>query len=260
MNTDVLFEFQDTAEKTLKLMSSGELSAIRYIYGERKPECVEKDRFVMTLPRVLRDKDAAKLKQDLLKEDPVNVLIRCPEELFFLRDTGFKGKILSDHSLYTFNGFSRKVLRDFGVSEDTVPLESSFEDMKERGIDGSVFTIYGRTPLMVSAQCVIKNRTGKCQKTPSGNRYSITDRIGAEFPVFADCSYCLNVIYNSVPLSLFKERERIGALSPSAFRVDLTFEEPEEALRIIRAALKGETDDVNFLSGFTRGHFKKGVM
>ncbi len=260
MNTDVLFEFQDTAYETLKLMQSEELGSIRYIYAGRRSPLISDDKFVMILPRILRDRDLSGLKKDLLREDPGSVLIRCPEELFFLRDLGFNGKVISDHSLYTFNGYSRKVLKDHGVSEDTVPLELSFEEYKERGISGSVFIVYGRTPLMVSAQCVIKNRTGKCQKRPSGNRYMITDRIGVEFPVHTQCGNCVNTIYNSVPLSLFKERKRIGALSPTALRLDITFEDPKEALRIIRAALNGETDDSSFLPGFTRGHLKKGVM
>ncbi|MCI7261620.1 MAG: U32 family peptidase, partial [Clostridiaceae bacterium] len=89
----------------------------------------------------------------------------------------------------------------------------------------------------------------------------LKDRMGKEFPVKNHCRFCYNTIYNSSPLSLLKEKKRIDALELSCLRLSFTTEEPEEAVRVIRAFadvfLYGKEAE---LSGeYTRGHFKRGV-
>ena len=62
--------------------------------------------------------------------------------------------------------------------------------------------VYGRLPVMVSAQCLLKTN-GRCLKQQGGKKVCrLTDRMGKTFPVSAECRYCYNIIYNSTPLVL----------------------------------------------------------
>ncbi len=258
MDTDVLFEISGTAEKTLMLLKADERERIRYVISGKKPGSVEKKGFVLLLPTVFREKDEEGLMDLLSAIRPEAVLVRNMEEIGFLKSISYRGKLMSDHHLYTFNRESRNVLKDLGISEDTVPLELNLHEIRDRGAEGSEIILYGRVGLMTTSQCVFKNTTGRCNKTPGGFVTGMTDRKRKRFPVFADCDRCLNTVFNSVPLSLFKELSEIEALNPSAVRVDITVEGPEEAAGIIRAALNR---DRGFLSGpdHTGGHFRKGV-
>ena len=87
---------------------------------------------------------------------------------------------------------------------------------------------------------------------------SITDRKKVRFPVRAECDYCYNVIYNSVPLSLHKELDSIKKLDIRALRLDFTTENAKEAAALTEAFIM-EKNLNSIISDFTKGHFKKGV-
>ena len=71
---------------------------------------------------------------------------------------------------------------------------------------------------------------------------------------------CYNIIYNSLPYGLLKEKKQVEAIAPSSVRLSFTMETPEEAREIFRAFRKvyhenGSPGDYPF----TKGHFKRGV-
>ena len=57
--------------------------------------------------------------------------------------------------------------------------------------------VYGRAPLMVTANCIRKTLKSCSHKA---GFETIIDRKGVAFPVKCDCLHCMNIIYNSVPL------------------------------------------------------------
>lgn len=66
--------------------------------------------------------------------------------------------------------------------------------------------LYGYYPLMTSAQCVHANTRG-CDKK-RGLSY-LKDRYQVQFPVKNFCTYCYNVVYNSLPVLLFSNLEEL---------------------------------------------------
>ena len=198
----------------------------------------------------------------LLESD--EILVRTADGLGFLIQNGYKGKIIADAGLYTFNRASKQFLKDSGVYRDTVPLELNYHEIRERGVEASELVIYGHVPMMISAQCLYKNTKDACRKDEkNGHRTVLKDRIGKNLPVICFCRYCLNVIYNSVPLSLHTELEKIRTLDVPSVRLSFTVEKPEEALDITGFFIKllsgtSRADSVPFKE-YTRGHFIRGV-
>ncbi|XME04203.1 hypothetical protein QYZ88_008510 [Lachnospiraceae bacterium C1.1] len=222
-------------------------------------ECpkVDKSRWIQLMPYILRDD--SNLRIDM---EAYGVLIRNYEELEFVKQSGFNGKIIADAGLYSFNSYARKRLADDGVDKDTVPLELNFHEIKERGAEDSELIVYGRVPMMISANCLYLTSNRKCGKDiKKGHLMELTDRKKADFPVFADCRYCYNIVYNSVPLSLHKDIDKINSLDLSSVRLNFTTEEPEE----VRKTTDYFIDLLNgreasaFEGAYTRGHFRKGV-
>ncbi len=259
MNTDVLFEDPCTAEKTYKILKDRNiLKNIRRFISYRKISGMDGGlKFTMLSPFVLRSPEEEMYGRMIERENPESIMIRNTEELGFLTLSGFNGEMIADAHLYSFNSEAKETLGTLGITEDTIPYELNIHEIKERGCSGSVLVVYGRTPLMVSAQCVKKTEGGKCMKTPGGFLTSLKDRMNTVFPVRAECDHCYNVIYNSVPLSLFKDLEEIEGLGLTAVRIDITTESPEEAANIIGSFCR--RDQGSSVKEYTRGHFRKGV-
>ncbi len=95
----------------------------------------------------------------------------------------------------------------------------------------------------------------------TGKKLLLIHRYQAEFPVVTDCRFCVNVIYNSVPLSL---HGYLGELAESVFaflRLDFLEEngkETEDILRLFENGLSGKQVQPEY--AFTTGHFRKGAQ
>ena len=142
------------------------------------------------------------------------------------------------------------------------------------GFAASEIQIYGRQTLMVTAQCLRKN-SARCTKHPGLE--TLVDRTGASFPVRCNCTFCSNIIYNSVPHSLFREIPFFRKLGFSSLRLAFTTESPEEAGRLVKAAasrLRPESGPTKTgagqragsrgkeeepVSAYTKGQYTKGV-
>lgn len=230
------------------------------------------------MPCIFRDRDAGACEAFLKREE---LLVRDYDSLAFLLEKGYSGRIRADHTLYTYNRLSRGFLEEAGVSSDTAPLELDHHELRQRGMENSELMVYGRIPMMISAGCVYKNsHNGSCKKEESvtcggrsGKRAGkdkteiietvLTDRMGADFPVMCFCRYCYNVIFNSVPLSLHTERDRILRLSPASLRLYFTVEDEKMTRRtaeFFTACFKGDgrtsLPEVPYRA-YTKGHFIK---
>ncbi len=124
--------------------------------------------------------------------------------------------------------------------------------------------IYGRTPLMVSAQCVYKTMQG-CKKGKEKTApLSLSDRRGMVFPLQERCSDCYNVIYNSLPLFLLHQEKTISGLGFGSYRISLVDESPQQTVGILKAYEKAfvKKEKIQPPAGknaFTTGHFGRGV-
>ncbi|MBR5376818.1 MAG: hypothetical protein IK139_06015 [Lachnospiraceae bacterium] len=214
------------------------------------------------LPHVFRT-GYEELMQKALAGD--EVVARTFDELGFLAENSYRGKIIGDAYLYSMNALAGDTLKKMGVWRDTAPLELTYGELKDRGMSESELTVYGRIPLMVSAQCVYRNtHEDRCRKDEkNGHTVFITDRTGKELPCVCICRYCYNVIYNSVPLSLHNMIEKAKALDPAAMRLSFTTEDPAEACGIteyyIRLLGNGDAGMEFPVKEYTTGHFRKGA-
>ena len=129
--------------------------------------------------------------------------------------------VLLDHNLYTFNGFAKKFWQKNGAPSLTAHIELNKKKLKDLGIEDMEFLVYGYIPTMVSAQCV-KRISDRCQRDEAD--VFIRDRMEVEFIVKKYCDFCYNIVYNSVPLYLFREMKEIRRLKPGGLRVSFTTE------------------------------------
>ena len=116
--------------------------------------------------------------------------------------------------------------------------------------------VYGHIPLMVSAQCVRKTTSG-CEKGKNGSpdQLFIKDRYNNDLPVRNMCGYCINVIYNGLPLYLSDSLGELISAGIDHFRMEFTNETPEEAERVFNSFRDRKKPE----GEFTRGHFARGV-
>lgn len=213
------------------------------------------------LPHVFRSGYEDEMKAALSMDE---VVVRTIDELGFLKKNSYKGHIIGDTYLYTMNSSAVDSFRSMGVYRDTLPLELTYRELKERETRESEITVYGRVPLMVSAQCVYRDSHDDiCKKKEKGRAVYLKDRTGRILPCVCFCRYCYNVIFNSVPLSLHNLMDEVVSLKPAGIRLYFSTEDPKEACAITgyyRDLLIKNIKNAEFpLREYTTGHFKKGV-
>ena len=216
-------------------------------------------------PAVFRKKtsDFYEKQAETFKQLPLDgCLIRSLDELGFLKRHHItEGKIVGDSSLYTYSDRAADWYYNQGITRDTIPAELNQKEIKARKNQSSELVVYGRLPLMVTAQCIHKNTAG-CDKKPCIT--TLKDRYQIEFPVRNNCFSCYNILYNSKPLCLFKEEEKLKGMGFSSYRMQFTVENEEEVRTVMdlyeSIMIMGKTiSETEFLSDYTNGHFKRGV-
>ena len=189
------------------------------------------------------------------------VMIKNYDALWFAKAYLKNIPLIFDHNLYSYNNIAVAELSKFEPICITAPLELNKKELYRRNNTNSELLIYGRLPLMTSAQCV-KRSTGGCNKVP-GVSY-IKDRYNVMFPIKNNCDECYNVIYNSLPLVLFGQAEEIKRMNFASYRLSFTLEDAKEVRKVLDACTQAfvtESKNIkDIYSGeFTYGHYKRGV-
>lgn len=196
-----------------------------------------------------------------LKKLPLNgIMVRSLDEIAFIKEWGNENwQMVSDSNLYTYSNEAAEYFYRLGMIQDTIPVELNRKEILRRGNSRSEIIIYGRLPLMITAQCIHKNTLG-CMHQP--DVLTLKDRYSVHFPVKNFCSECYNVIYNSLPVCLFKEDVTVKKIAPAAVRLSFTTETEEETEQIL--TIYGDIYKNGGILGqmpmeCTNGHFKRGV-
>lgn len=239
--------------------------------------------FYLVLPHVFR-----KETHDIFEKNANNLLdttvdgyiIRNLEEyaflkkfLILLKDNGQNKELILDYNVYTMNEEAKKFWKEKGIDHYTTSVELNVSEIRELGCSDSDFMVYGRIPVMVSAQCVVKNALSQCERgknQPLGeydneqDNLQLTDRFQKNFVVKNLCKYCYNTIYNSDCLSLLQNIGEILSLQPKNLRLDFTFEKVSEIDEIMNAyisAMAGQSmNSLDQGNNYTKGHFKRGIL
>ncbi len=170
-------------------------------------------------------------------------------------------RLLADSSLYVWSASAKETLLKLGFDGFTLPLEAREAELANRGYTGGEMILYGYLPLMVSAQCVVKNTSGCIRK--SGLTMQ-KDRMGKCFPIYNDCKNCCNILYNSSPLSLLHQECAVTRLKAEGYRLSFTIETKEEIKAVLSYYQKGflahqPIEKKEYLPEYTNGHLKRGV-
>lgn len=252
----------DVQTALMRENGNGQVSSFLSLIRENKVE------IIAAMPHILRSTETALADRLLNAADRFTtdgILIRNCEEFQLLRERGFDKKIILDHNLYVFNRFAKKFWNALGISDFTAPLELNAGELSRLCLSDCELEIYGRAPVMVSAQCLFKT-SGKCRK--QSDISSITDRCSSSFPVRAYCDFCYNVIYNDRPTCLAADVEEIRRLRPQLLRIRFSTETPDQVndvLAMVQNSFMGSTDTSGSTSyeqrsEFTQGHFRKGIL
>lgn len=214
----------------------------------------------LSLPRIYR-KGISDTFLTYSKDNIDGYLVRSLEQIGLLKAENNKKTILTDFNLYTLNKESKRFLKKLGIEEFTSSIELNNKELKEALLWDSSLVVYGHLPLMVSAQCLIKNQ-GICEKEKLHKKVHIlSDRISKEYFVMNHCKHCYNIIYDKTPLSLLEEREQVLELNPAHLRMDFTIETKEETEKILKYFVEKfrYNKKTGTLKETTKGHFYRGI-
>lgn len=209
---------------------------------------------VAVMPRVITDDQSREVYAALEKLFDYGVneaLTGNLGHVFIARQAGMK--VRGDFGLNAFNSYTLRVLQDAGFISATASFELRLAQIKAmaKPVDTELI-IYGRLPLMVSDQCIIRQSAGRCNCQTPGQ---LSDRMGSVFPVVKEFG-CRNMIYNAHKLYLADKRDDLYALGLWGLRMLFTTESPRECVEVAKGYL-GLTDyKPNVL---TRGLYYRGV-
>ncbi len=218
------------------------------------------------LPPVLRSLNLSEF-EDLIDFAKGNDLIKGVyvnqyDAYELLKEKSFSKEICSNVNIYSYNNMSAS-LNSKLFDEITAPLELSLYDIPEINKSFS-FLMYGRAPLMHTANCVLKT-TGKCRKGLSDKENFVTlkDRLGVDFKVYIQCddSLCFNTIYNSKPTSLHKYFNRLKDRHLRCFIFSFTDENTNDIEKItdfFENVFNGINSEPPY--DFTAFHMKNGIL
>ena len=145
-------------------------------------------------------------------------------------------------------------LARLGFRSATVSFESKLAQIRDlsKPLDTELL-VYGRLPLMLTENCIMKNR-GKgchCHEKPQ----SLRDRKGEDFPV-EQAWGCRNELFNAKILWLADKQADWQRTGVTYARLSFLRESSRECARIFRAYRTGEGQAPE---GFTRGLYYRGV-
>ena len=211
-------------------------------------------KLVCSLPRVITDDECPQVMKTLdeLKEKGVDEAI-CGNlgHIYLARRSSMD--VRGDFGFNVFNSYSLDVLKSAGLKSATASFELRIPQIRDlsKSIDTEMI-IYGRLPLMVSDQCIIKNSSGRCS---CGQVVQMSDRMGSVFPVVKEFG-CRNTIYNAYKLYLADKTEDYLACNLWGVRMLFTTESARECAEVAKGYLGLSDYKPNVL---TRGLYFRGV-
>lgn len=233
------------------------------------------------LPNIMRNATYKLLLQykSILVDNTIDgYLLRNLEEYTLLTkefNVWNEGKdIVTDYNMYVMNKQAKNFFNSLNITKFTAPLELNSKELEALQGTYDEMIVYGKMPLMVSAQCIVKNADGS--KNTNFNKTSdapccsigvektmLIDRYQKGFIVKRHCRDCYNTIYNSDSLSLLNDVKEVLDINVNNIRLWFTTEDYEESNRIIKAFTNAYVYNkpVKYeIKNITRGHFKRGIL
>ena len=217
------------------------------------------------LPRIFRTEDQAALRALLQqhREHLSAVAIGNLGHLPIAEELGLP--LWGDLGLNLFNSESLLFWKELGLEAAAVSMELRWQQLRDlRKVLPCEAVVYGRLPLMIMENCVIRNQLGcrdagrdYADRSPAcrcGQENVLVDRTGAQFPLVGQWGHRCE-IENSKVLFL-ADKPEWRQLGLTRARLRFTTEPPEECARVLQA-YQGRSDYRP--DQLTRGLFYRGV-
>ena len=174
-------------------------------------------------------------------------------QLHIARAAGFA--VRGDFGLNIVNSRAMRYLREQGLDSQLLSFELTLPQIRDisKAVPAELL-IYGRLPLMLMENCVMKNRTGICACQTGTVR--LVDRVGEEFPIVKDPGTCRNVLLNGKKLYLLDKKDALRGMGLWALRLQFTTENPGEIDKVLMDYQGRAIFDAG---SYTRGLYSRGV-
>ena len=208
------------------------------------------------LPRIAHDGEltdlAAKMHQ-IRALGVREVLVGNLGMLLTARECGMESR--GDFGLNLYNSHAIYAAREMELRSACLSFEMTLAQIRDvnKAVPAEILC-YGRLPLMVTENCMIKGKTGQCSCHLAPAK--LTDKTGADFPIIKDGNSCRNVLLNGKKLNWLDRRDDLARLGVWATRLYFT----TENLREVDQVLAAWNNPVPFDPGAcTRGLYLRGL-
>ena len=219
-------------------------------------ELARKVTVAAVLPRITHDHELKKLKDDLKLVKNMGVreaLVGNLGLLLPVREAGLR--IRGDFGLNLYNSASVNLMKDLGAKSATLSFEMTLPQIRDisKAVPCEILA-YGRLPLMVTENCLIRSRTGSCTCHLSNTK--LMDKTGADFPIIKDGNNCRSILLNGKKLNWLDRQKDLSKQGVWAIRLYFTTENPREVDQVLGAITNPPPFDPG---SCTRGLYLRGL-
>ena len=209
-----------------------------HILAEDEVFCVglaRKAHVCAVLPRIIHDGQMPALKQNLRAVRALGVKeVLCGNlgHLIPARECGMR--IRGDFGLNMYSSAAVYTARDLELRSACLSFEMTLPQIRDVSkIVPCELLAYGRLPLMVTENCLIRGKTGQCSCHLANAK--LTDKTGSDFPIIKDGNSCRSVLLNGKKLNWLDRQEDLARLGLWAVRLYFTTENPKEVDQVLAA-------------------------
>ena len=208
------------------------------------------------LPRICHDNQMDQLRADLRSVRDQGVKAALVGNLGLLlpvREAGMQ--IHGDFGLNIYSSGAVHVAKDLELISATLSFEMTLPQIRDvsKAVPCEILA-YGRLPLMVTENCLIRGRSGECSCHLGTTR--LMDKTGADFPVIKDGDSCRSVLLNGKKLYWLDRQNDLAKLGLWATRLYFTTENPKDVDLILNSYVTPAPFDPG---ACTRGLYLRGL-
>ena len=217
---------------------------------------MQRVRVCPVLPRIVRDHELPAIKDNLRLLRQLGIreaLVGNIGLLIPVRECGMRCR--GDFGLNLYNSGAMTAAAELELRSATVSFEMTLPQIRDVSKPlPTEMLAYGRMPLMLTENCLIRGKTGEC--TCHLGNAKLMDKTGAEFPIIKDGKSCRSILLNGKKLNWLDRQEDLRILGLWAFRLYFTTENPKEVDQVIAAYHRPTPFDPG---SCTRGLYLRGV-
>ena len=208
------------------------------------------------LPRIVHDKQLPQIRtalKDVSDWGVKEALVGNLGLLLPVREAGMA--IRGDFGLNLYNSVAMQMARDLELVSAMASFEMTLPQVRDlsKAVPTELLG-YGRMPLMVTENCLIRGRSGECACHLGTTR--LVDKTGADFPVIRDGNSCRSVLLNGKKLNWLDRKSDLNRLGLWAIRLYFTTENPKEVDYVLGSCITPVPFDPG---ACTRGLYLRGL-